>query len=129
MYCAAPMQLGKISFNEGRLRRVNLHSHLADRLLLLRNSASLSRPWRLFLCSKPEFHADCRMSMAHRDAWEGGHMSLGPFRLALISGLLLWAPASLAERSSAPTHAAPGRSGAGQAARDLAYAHPSRWSA
>jgi hypothetical protein len=56
-------------------------------------------------------------------------MSLGPFRLALISGLLLWAPASLAERSSAPTHAAPGRSGAGQAARDLAYAYLSRWSA
>ncbi len=56
-------------------------------------------------------------------------MSTGRFCLALISCLLLWAPAHAAERSPAPALSAPGPSGSGEAARDLAYRYLRLWSA
>src|SRR5215212_4815747 len=56
-------------------------------------------------------------------------MPSGPYRLALIPCLLLWAPVSLAEGRPAPAHSASGQDGAGQAARELAYDYLSLWSA
>jgi hypothetical protein len=64
------------------------------------------------------------MSITDEDVSEGENMPSRPFHLALISCVLLGAPASLAEGSPASAQLAPG-----QAARDLAYEYLSLWSA